>query len=325
MHMNELRQIIITFTLFLLLLYSGCEQPRNEEISLHNGKNTKKLIVTTTTHVTDLVNRLVGDDCKIKSLMGPGIDPHSYRPTALDIAAISTADLVVYHGLKLEAKLSAVLQNESHNQLKTYAVCSALPRLSLLSAEEENNQYPDPHVWFSPDLWKQCLKGLSKFLIKELPELKNKILERQKIIETEINEITRWAHSEISVIPKEKRILITSHDAFRYLGKSFSIEVVALQGISTLQEAGLADRANLVDFIKEKKVPCLFIESSVNPKAIEGIAKETGTKIGDTLYSDALGNPENKSAGPNEKLYPHNQWGGMLIHNITTISKGIID
>ena len=73
--MNELRQIIITFTLFLLLLYSGCEQPRNEEISLHNGNDTKKLIVTTTTHVTDLVIRLVGDDCKIKSLMGPGIDP----------------------------------------------------------------------------------------------------------------------------------------------------------------------------------------------------------------------------------------------------------
>ena len=147
---------------------------------MHNGKDTKKLIVTTTTHVTDLVNRLVGDDCKIKSLMGPGIDPHSYRPTALDIAAISTADLVIYHGLKLEAKLSAVLQNESHNQLKTYAVCSRLPRLSLLSAEEENNQYPDPHVWFSLRLWKQCLKGLSKFLIKELPELKNQNFRKTK-------------------------------------------------------------------------------------------------------------------------------------------------
>ena len=321
--MKELRYYIVSFTLSLLLLCFGCEQPGSGENSIHDGNYTKKLIVTTTTHINDLVVRLVGDSCKITSLMGPGVDPHSYRPTALDTTAISTADLVIYHGLRLEGKLSVVLKNKNNSKTKTYAICSALPKQSLLKAEGENTQYPDPHVWFSPELWNRCLDGLAKFLIDELPELKNQILEKQKLMETEMMEVSLWAKSQLNKIPPEKRILITSHDAFRYLGKSFGIEVVALQGISTLQEAGLVDRANLVDFINEKKIPCLFIESSVNPKAIREIAKETGAKVGNPLYSDALGNMDSKSEGPNQKFYPHSRWEGMLIHNITSILKGM--
>ena len=319
--MNKLRQIIVSLISSLLFLHSGCEKAEDENAA--DYRDDKKIsIVTTTTHVTDLVTRLVGDTCKIKSLMGPGVDPHSYKPTALDMTAISTADIVIYHGLKLEGKLASVL-NKNASRRKTYAICSAVPDSLLIATNEDNSEYPDPHVWFSPDLWIRCLQGLSQYLIKEFPELKDKISERQTSIETEINQVSKWARSKMSAIPKEKRILITSHDAFRYLGNSFSIDVVALQGISTLQEAGLADRANLVDFINENKVPCLFIESSVNPKAIQEIAKETDTNLGDPLYSDALGNPDNKSAGPNQKLYPHNHWEGMFIHNINAILKGI--
>lgn len=319
--MNSLRHLILNFSVFLLLLQTGCEQAK-EANTLNQDVEEKIYIVTTTTHVTDLVNRLVGDSCTIKSLMGSGIDPHSYKPTALDMSAISKADLVIYHGLKLEGRLSKVLESIG-NERKTYAISSIVPETLLLATDEENSEYPDPHIWFSPDLWSRCLQGLSEYLIGEFPNLKDKILEKQKGIKNQIKEVSTWAQKQLNQIPENKRILITSHDAFRYFGNSFGVEVVALQGISTLQEAGLADRTNLVDFIKQNNIQCLFIESSVNPKAIEEIAKETGTKIGNPLYSDALGNPENKSLGPNQKLYPHNSWEGMFIHNVATILNGI--
>ena len=115
-------------------------------------------------------------------------------------------------------------------------------------------------------------------------------------------EIAEWARTELNSIPKHKRILVTSHDAFRYFGEFYDIEVIALQGISTSQEAGLADRTNLVDFIREKGIGCVC-ESSVNPKAIKEIANETGISIGAPLYSDALGDGSQIVIGPRENLY----------------------
>lgn len=254
--------------------------------------------------------------------MGPGVDPHSYKPTAHDMTAISTADMVIYHGLKFEGKLASILSN-SQSKVRSYAISSKVPQNLLLDSDEEEDKYPDPHIWFSPELWVICIEGVSEFLIEELPEIKDEIIANKSSIIEDMKEVSEWAISQLQSIPEEKRILITSHDAFRYLGQSFDVEVIALQGISTLQEAGLSDRTNLVDYINKKKVNCLFIESSVNPKALQEIAKETGTDIGAPLYSDAFGSADNQSTGPNKKSYPHNTWEGVLVYNILTIMDGL--
>jgi len=321
--MNHLRSTILISFIIGFLLNLGCELATDSESVNANSSGEKISIVTTTTQVTDLVQRLVGNSCDIKPLMGPGVDPHSYKPTALDITAISTADMVIYHGLQLEGKLATILSNGKESRIKTFAVSSLVPKNMLLASDEDTTEYPDPHIWFAPKLWKQCLSDLSEYLIKELPDLRNQIMERRVLMENEIDVVTEWAQAKLNSIPEEKRILITSHDAFRYLGKYFGIEVIALQGISTLQEAGLLDRSNLVDFIREKKVGCLFIESSVNPKAIEEIAKQTGASIGAPLYSDALGPSDEKSIGPNQKAYPHDSWEGMMVYNILSICRGL--
>ena len=321
--MNHLRSTILISFIIGFLLNLGCELATDGESVNANSSGEKISIVTTTTQVTDLVQRLVGNSCDIKPLMGPGVDPHSYKPTALDITAISTADMVIYHGLQLEGKLATILSNVKERRIKIFAVSSLVPKNMLLASDEDKTEYPDPHIWFAPKLWKQCLSDLSDYLIKELPDLRNQIMERRVLVENEIDVVTEWAQAKLNSIPEEKRILITSHDAFRYLGKYFGIEVIALQGISTLQEAGLLDRSNLVDFIREKKVGCLFIESSVNPKAIEEIAKQTGASIGAPLYSDALGPSDEKSIGPNQKAYPHDSWEGMMVYNILSIYSGL--
>jgi len=319
--MHKFLPLILIPALAFLFLPSGCEiKPAKNSGDLNA---TKKIsIVTTTTQVTDIVSRLLGNSCRITSLMGPGTDPHSYKPTAHDMTAISTADMILFHGLRFEGKLASILR-EGHNKITTYAFTSAIPDDLLLSTDEEKSENYDPHLWFSPKLWLMCIEGVSEFLIQELPEIKDEIIQRKILIVKEIEEVTKWARSQLLSLPQEKRILITSHDAFRYLGKFFGIEVIALQGISTLQEAGLNDRTNLVDFIRKRKVECLFIESSVNPKALREIAKETGAVIGAPLYSDAFGSAENQSTGPNQKAYPHNTWEGMLVYNILTIVDGL--
>ena len=319
--MHKFLPLILIPALAFLFLPSGCEIKPAKNSGDINA--TKKIsIVTTTTQVTDIVIRLLGNSCRITSLMGPGTDPHSYKPTAHDMTAISTADMILFHGLRFEGKLASILR-DGHNKITTYAFTSAIPDDLLLSTDEEKSENYDPHLWFSPKLWLMCIEGVSEFLIQELPELKDEIIQRKILLVKEIEEVTKWARSKLLFLPTEKRILITSHDAFRYLGKFFGIEVIALQGISTLQEAGLNDRTNLVDFIRKRKVKCLFIESSVNPKALREIAKETGAVIGAPLYSDAFGSAENQSTGPNQKAYPHNTWEGMLVYNILTIVDGL--
>ncbi|MBD36869.1 MAG: hypothetical protein CMI28_02175 [Opitutae bacterium] len=319
--MHKFLPPILLPALVALFLATSCEiKPAKNSGDLNA---TKKIsIVTTTTQVTDIVSRLLGNACRITSLMGPGADPHSYKPTAHDMTAISTADMVIYHGLKFEGKLASILSN-SQSKVRSYAISSKVPQNLLLDSDEEEDKYPDPHIWFSPELWVICIEGVSEFLIEELPEIKEEIIANKSSIIEDMKEVSEWAISQLQSIPEEKRILITSHDAFRYLGQCFDVEVIALQGISTLQEAGLSDRTNLVDYINKKKVNCLFIESSVNPKALQEIAKETGTDIGAPLYSDAYGSADNQSTGPNKKSYPHNTWEGVLVYNILTIMDGL--
>jgi ABC-type Zn uptake system ZnuABC Zn-binding protein ZnuA len=124
-------------------------------------------------------------------------------------------------------------------------------------------------------------------------------------------------------IPQSNKKLVTSHDAFQYFGRAMGLEVIALQGVSTTTEAGLGDRASLVDLIKQQNIPAIFIETSVNPGAIEEIAKECGVTVGGELFSDALGPKNHSSIGPNNKLFKANTWSGMMVHNVSTIVKAL--
>lgn len=302
-----------------MLLIQGCTEKLVEEKSESKRGDGGILVVTTTTQITDLASRLAGDFCRIAPLMGPGVDPHLYKPTARDMTVITSADAVIYHGLKLEGKLASTLKTAAH--IKTFAACSGIPEKFLIFSNEEDSTYPDPHVWFSPEIWISCLHTIAQYLATELPEHQEDIQERAASLEAEFLEVTAWAQDQIDSLPPKKRILVTSHDAFRYFGKSFGVRVVALQGISTIQEAGLGDRANLVDYIKEHNVRSLFVETSVNPKAMEEIAKETGMSLGPPLFSDTLGSEKDKSLGPNDQLFPHHTWSGMMVHNINSFVK----
>ena len=306
--------------LSVLLGLAGCSE--NLTPVADQNSTAKLMIVTTTTQVTDLVDQLVGDKCSIRPMMGPGVDPHLYKPTARDIMSLSTADLIVYHGLNLEGKLGSTFKKAGLSQQKTYAIHSTVDPKFLLASDEKKGHF-DPHIWFDPEIWIQCLHGLSRHLCLLLPDEADLIEVRAKKLSLQYQSIQQFASSAFAEIPPNQRKLITSHDAFRYFGEFFGFEVIALQGISTATEAGLGDRANLVDFIKSHQVPCIFIESSVNPKAIKEVAREAKTAIGKPLFSDALGAKTDTVRGPNEESHSLATWSGMMIYNTTAIVDGL--
>lgn len=313
----------LTFFLGLLpgmfsLLIGGCGKDgfdrANEQQVLQ--------VIATTTHLADLARQIGGDKIAVSSLMKPGVDPHSFRASAHDINRLHSADLVLYHGLALEGKIAQVLEGAKKSGHAYFSPCEEISA-KLLIHTGDANQSVDPHLWFSPDLWIACARALSHRLANVLPEYEENFQGNLKAFENSVRQIDHWGQSLMLSIPEHRRVLITSHDAFQYFGQHFKVKVVGLQGINTLVEAGLADRTNLVDFIRRHQSPALFVESSVNPKALEEIAKESGAVIGGTLFSDALGTEDQTVSGIEGKPLSAATWQGMMAHNLSTIAKAL--
>lgn len=311
-----LKCLLIGFISIAVWLNSGCE---NMAVPKSSDEQKPK-VVATTTHLADLVRQIAGKHVEVIPLMKAGVDPHSYRATAKDIAHLQSADLIIFHGLSLEGKMARVLEDTQSGQKAPYSPCIDLPQDLLL---RESKHTIDPHVWFSPDLWTLCGRSFTDKLIDFYPDKSSLFEANFQKFKKSVKRIDEWGQSMVGSIPVSSRVLITSHDAFQYFGNHFHIEVVALQGINTSTEAGLADRTNLVDFIRKHNSPALFIESSVNPKALKEIARESGSVIGGTLFSDALGAPTQFAKGPDNEHLSTATWQGMMAHNIRTIAQAL--
>jgi manganese/zinc/iron transport system substrate-binding protein len=172
----------------------------------------------------------------------------------------------------------------------------------------------DPHVWFEVPLWSMCVDVVARGLADFAPEHKDYFEQQGKAVQARMQALHDWAVKRASELPKEKRILITSHDAFNYFGRAYGFQVVGLQGISTVEEANMASMVKMVEFIKKNNVNAIFVESSVAQQAIRRISEDAGVKIGGELFSDAMGTP-----GQTERGYDLGTYEGMIKHNLNTI------
>lgn len=262
--------------------------------------------------VADLAKSVGGERVIVQGLMGAGVDPHLYKATASDVSKLQQADVIFYSGLMLEGKMQELF-DKLKNQKKVFAVTDAIPREKLLKPEQFAGHF-DPHVWFEVPLWTMCVDVVVKGLSEADPAGAAVYQKRGAELQAKMSELHQWAETKIAELPEEKRILITSHDAFSYFGRAHGFKVVGLQGVSTADEAGLADMAKMVDFIKEKNIKAVFVESSVPHNTIERISKDAGVKIGGELFSDAMGTP-----GQIENGYDLGTYEGMIKHNANTV------
>ncbi|MBO6880043.1 MULTISPECIES: metal ABC transporter solute-binding protein, Zn/Mn family [Winogradskyella] len=295
----------ITLLFLLLITVFGCKNEKND-----NGKLN---VVTTTTMITDLVKNIGGDAINVEGLMGSGVDPHLYKASEGDVTKLFNADIIFYNGLHLEGKLVEVFEKMG-NQAKTpIALADQLDKKGLIGSDYFASNY-DPHVWFNIDYFKQFAEKVTEVLSENNPENKDTFEANKMKYLSELDELQEKVRTVIETLPKEKRILVTAHDAFNYFGKAYDFEVVGLQGLSTATEAGVQDVQKLAAFIIEKQIKAIFVESSVPKRTIEALQAAVKSKgheveIGGTLYSDALGN-----AGTVEGTYV-----GMFEYNVNTI------
>jgi len=249
-------------------------------------------VVATTTVVADLVRQVVGDRMVVDSLMEPGIDPHSYKPTPRDADRLARADLVFASGLHLEGKLADLLQRLGRRK-RVVAVAETLPRERLL--EVAPGLY-DPHVWFDARLWSGCAPAVAEAVAAADAAAAEDCRKRAGDYAARLVALDDELRARIATLPAERRVLVTAHDAFRYFGRAYGVEVVGVQGTSTESEAGLADVNRLVDLIVSRKLPAVFVETSVSDRNVEALregarARGQPVALGGRLYSDSLGGP----------------------------------
>jgi manganese/zinc/iron transport system substrate-binding protein len=293
----------------LLVLLLGCKiDPDRQKRELD--------IVCSTSIIRDCVQQIVGDSIKVKSLMGPGIDPHSYNPRPSDISLLNNATVVIYNGLHLEGKMAQLFE-ELGKRKTVLCVANGIGQKDRI-VTDPNAGTNDPHIWFDTKIWLDGMEHIVRELSTAYPKYAERFEANFAAYRKQVEAVQKKLKTELSVIPKERRVLITSHDAFHYFSRCFDVEVRALQGISTTQEPGVQDVVNLVNFIVRRKVKALFVEHSVSPKAISTVIESCQRKghkvrIGGTLYSDALG----------EKQSPGGTYVRMLEHNVHTLIKGL--
>ncbi len=280
----------------------------------------KLTVVATTGMVADLVRQVGGDRVQVESLMGAGVDPHLYKATAADVAKLQRARLIFYNGLMLEGQMSELFDRLGKRGGKVFAVAATIPADRLLKSDD--GSHPDPHVWGDAGLWSLCAAPVARALAAADPTNAADYAKRAESHRAELEKTHAWAKERIAAVPVAQRTLITSHDAFAYLGRAYGLEVIGVQGISTATEAGLADIVKVTDFIKKKSVKAVFVESSVPKAAIERISKDSGAKIGGELFSDALGTAGKMHTVAGE-TYDEGTVVGMLKFNINTIVEAL--
>ena len=280
-----------------------------------SGRGEDRVVqaVTTIGMVGDLVKQVGGERVKVRQLMGPGVDPHLYKPTSADAAELGRADVIFYSGLMLEGRMGDLFARLGRMGKPVYPVTESVPRDRLLEPEEFEGHY-DPHVWFDVSLWAMTIPTIVEGLSAVDPGGREVYERNAEKLRLRMEDLDAFCKELAASLPEEKRILVTSHDAYNYFGRAYGFQVIGLQGVSTVSEAGLADMGGLVDFLKERKVKAIFVETSVNPQAIERVAEDAGVRIGGELYSDAMGNPGEMHHGFDTGTYD-----GMVRANMTTI------
>jgi manganese/zinc/iron transport system substrate-binding protein len=313
---SRLRPAALLAALLALALLAGCTAtgPASSEPI---GERAVR-VTTTTNFITDTVARIGGDRVELTGLMGPGVDPHLYRASADDVRVLRESDVIFYGGLNLEGRMSELL-SELGEQRPTRAVTDDIPREELLAppAGAVGEEY-DPHVWFDVSLWMQASRTIADTLIEVDPQHRGVYEANLATWLAELTELDEEIAATIATIAPQRRLLVTSHDAFAYLGRRYGLEVAGIQGISTQAEATTADIERIADLLARRRLPAVFVETSVPRQTIDALvaaAAQRGStvQVGEELYTDAAGSPGT----------PEGTYVGMLRANAERIVEGL--
>ncbi len=271
-------------------------------------EHARPRVVCTTAMVGDLVREIAGEEAEVTVLFGPDVDPHLFRPTRDDVAALTAASVVFHSGYGLEANLEPALTKIAEGGTPVVALALSIADPTQLLSETEG--VVDPHLWMDVKLWARCCDVIASALPVD------GAVERADSLRAELLALDAEVEAAVATIPQRSRVLISAHDAFAYFGRRYGVEVHAVQGVSTASEAGLRDIEELVDLIVERGAPAVFFESTVSERNVRALIEGAGSRghtvaIGGVLHSDAPGEARTYAA--------------MIRHNARTIAAALGD
>jgi manganese/zinc/iron transport system substrate-binding protein len=301
----------------VLAIGAGCDRRADGEAGATGPKQYPYRIVTTIAMVADVARNVAGDKATVDALIGEGVDPHLYKPTRDDVVKLNAADVILYNGLMLEGKMGDTLVRIARTGKPVQAVTEAILADGSYVMTGEDQHY-DPHVWMDVGGWMRAVEVITKILSEYDPANADAYRRNADAYLQQLKQLDDYARTSIASIPESQRVLVTAHDAFGYLGRAYGIEVRGIQGLSTESEAGVMDIESLVTFLVDRRIPAVFVETSVADKNVRALVEGTrarghGVSIGGSLFSDAMG-----SAGTYEGTYI-----GMIDHNITTLTRAL--
>jgi iron/zinc/copper transport system substrate-binding protein len=273
-----------TILLAAALLISGC--------SSEKSNNEKVEVVATYSIIYDLVKNVGGDKVEIHSLVPIGANPHEYDPLPEDVMKATDADAVFYNGLNLEEGNSWFEKlmksaDKSGEDAPVFRVSEGVEPIHLESKGLEKQM--DPHAWLDIKNGIKYVENIRDALSEVDPDNKDYYKKNADSYIKELNALHEKTIAELEKIPKEKRILITSEGAFKYFGNAYNIDTGYIWEINSDSQGSPQQIKNVVDYIGQTKVPGLFVETSVDPRSMETVSKETGIPIKGTVFTDSLG------------------------------------
>jgi len=281
---------------------------------IRSGQTAETLkIASFSTVLTEIAQQVGGNHVSVAGLVKPGQDPHEYQPTPVDLEQAADARLILLSGKHLEHYLDKV-QQATGAKAESLAVGDALPTLEMKADPDEprakeapNGMIDDPHWWNSVTNVERATVIVRDALIK-LDQADQADFEKNaQTYLAKLAALNNWAKRKVAELPRDKRKLVTSHDAFQYLARDYGFKIYAIEGVSTETEPSDRHVAELIDDIKNQRVKAIFLENTLNPKVSREITRETGAKIGGSLYADGLGNGDGST------------YEGLVRHNISTI------
>ena len=274
----------------------------------YTATGQKKLVLGTASIFSDMAKVIGGDIIEVKSIVPIGGDPHTYQPTPSDVRLVNEADLILVNGLTFEGWLQELIDNSGTEATQKLITEGVIP---IASAVYQNSS--DPHAWMNPQNGLIYIENIKNALVELIPEEAEVFEFNYQLYEQQLKDMDQKIESMIQSIDPDKRVLITSHDAFQYFGRRYGLELESILGISTDSEAKTSDVIRLGKVIRERNVPAVFIETTVNPKLLKQIASDNNVRIGGSLFSDSIGDEDSEAP----------TYLDMLEYNAQTITEGL--
>ncbi len=273
-------------------------------------------VLATVGMVADVAAEIGGDCAQVTSLIGPGIDPHDYQPTASDVRRLRQAELILHVGFDLEGRMGTILARMGQTRpVVAVAEAAAAPEALLFEAPE----VVDPHLWMDVSLWARTIPVISEALTEQAPDCAPAMAQRAAEYGVKLEALDAWVAETLATVPSEARVLVTAHDAFSYFARAYDFGLSeAIEGISTESEASIADIRAVARIVRDLEVPAVFTETTINPRTIEALVAEVRAMghevtIGGALFSDAPGAADT----------PEGSYIGMIRANTITIASAL--